>query len=191
MRNRKLSGGLRAVLAILIPILIATAARAGAQQETVLHNFPSTKQDGDDPQAAVVFDAVGNIYGTTTYGGPGACAITIGCGTVFELTPAAGSGWTEKILHAFGYGTDGSNPYGPLVFDAQGNLYGTTIGGGTGAEGPYLSCRPPQTEPGPRRSFTISATMAPTELVPQPASLLTLPAIFTEQPLTGDCTAMA
>ena len=47
-------------------------------------------------------------------------------GTVFELTPAAGGSWTEKVLHSFGSGTDGSNPYASLIFDAAGNLYGTT-----------------------------------------------------------------
>ena len=47
-------------------------------------------------------------------------------GTVFELSPTGGGGWTETVLHSFGNGTDGSYPYGSLIFDAAGNLYGTT-----------------------------------------------------------------
>ena len=50
-------------------------------------------------------------------------------GTVFELTPAGGGTWTEKVLYSFGNGTDGSNPYAGLIFDAAGNLYGTTNDG--------------------------------------------------------------
>ena len=53
------------------------------------------------------------------------------CGTVFELTPAAGGSWTEKVLHNFGSGTDGSYPSAGLIFDAAGNLYGTTSSGGS------------------------------------------------------------
>ena len=47
-------------------------------------------------------------------------------GTVFELTPGAGGTWTEKVLYNFSGGTDGTEPIGALIFDAAGNLYGTT-----------------------------------------------------------------
>ncbi len=51
---------------------------------------------------------------------------------MFELTPTAGGGWTEKVLHSFSWiGTDGVCPYAGLIFDAAGNLYGTTGAGGT------------------------------------------------------------
>lgn len=74
------------------------------------------------------------MYGTTLQGGTNANCYgeNIACGTVFELSPAAGGGWTETILHDFGSGTDGQNPGASLIMDAAGNLYGTTEHGGTG-----------------------------------------------------------
>ena len=54
---------------------------------------------------------------------------------MFELTPGAGGSWTEKVLYSFGNGTDGFAPYSGLVFDAAGNLYGTTYYGGTNSKG--------------------------------------------------------
>src|ERR1019366_8148458 len=55
-----------------------------------------------------------------------------GFGTVFELTPKKGGGWTEQLLHSFNNnGTDGQYPLAGLIFDKAGNLYGTTSGGGT------------------------------------------------------------
>jgi hypothetical protein len=56
-------------------------------------------------------------------------------GTVFELSPATGDAWTENVGHSFGNGTDEGNPYAGLIFDAAGNLYGTTQLGGTYASG--------------------------------------------------------
>ena len=83
----------------------------------------------------MILDSAGNIYGTTAYGGGSSvCQSELsGCGTVFELSPAIGGGWSEKILHRFvssDEGLDGEVPYGPLVMDAEGNLYGTTLQGG-------------------------------------------------------------
>jgi uncharacterized repeat protein (TIGR03803 family) len=104
----------------------------GGWTETVLHNFEDNGSDGFYPQASLIFDAAGNLYGTTVNGGTSTCGGGYGCGTVFELSPKPGGGWTETVLHSFGDGTDGANPYwGGLIFDAAGNLYGTTTGGGT------------------------------------------------------------
>ena len=72
------------------------------------------------PVAGLILDASGNLYGTTSEGG------AYVYGTVFELTPKAGGGWTEKVLHSFGGTGDGISPYAGLIFDAAGNLYGTT-----------------------------------------------------------------
>ncbi len=72
--------------------------------------------------AGLIFDDAGNLYGTTGAGG------TYGYGTVFELTPAAGGGWTEQVLHNFN-DADGGKPQAGLILDAAGNLYGTTVRG--------------------------------------------------------------
>jgi uncharacterized repeat protein (TIGR03803 family) len=103
--------------------------------EKVLHTFNGT--DGAGPRASLILDAAGNLYGTTVGGG------TYGYGTVFELTPIAGGGWTERVLHNFNNdGTDGANPYGGLIFDAAGNLYGTTAWGGTYGTGTVFEITP-------------------------------------------------
>jgi uncharacterized repeat protein (TIGR03803 family) len=94
----------------------------GTWTETDLFNFKPL--DGATPNAGLIFDSSGNLYGTTSIGGAS------NNGTVYELTPGSG-GWTEKVLWSFDY-SDGANPYASLVFDSSGNLYGTTYGGGTG-----------------------------------------------------------
>jgi len=98
-------------------------------KEKLLHIFAGGS-DGARPQGGVIADRNGNLYGTTLYGGGGACAqsLVTGCGTVFELHRDG----TETVLHAFAGGTDGSYPYAGLILDGDGNLYGTTSGGGTG-----------------------------------------------------------
>jgi len=64
-----------------------------------------------------------------------------GCGTVFELSPKAGGRWSEKVLHSFAGGSDGSLPQGGLIFDKGGNLYGTTTGNvGSCTHTPYVDC---------------------------------------------------
>jgi uncharacterized repeat protein (TIGR03803 family) len=102
-----------------------TPAGGGSWTEKVLYSF-GNGTDGAYPEAGLILDAVGNLYGTTDEGG------TYYSGTVFELKPAAGGGWTEKVLHNFNNnGTDGAYPYAGLIFDAARNLYGTTNWGGT------------------------------------------------------------
>ncbi len=102
-----------------------TPTAGGGWTEKVLHSFNFNGTDGVQPLAGLIFDAAGNLYGTTLDGGPHAY------GTVFVLTPTAGGGWTEKVLHAFGNPGDGAELYAGLIFDAAGNLYGTTVNGGT------------------------------------------------------------
>jgi uncharacterized repeat protein (TIGR03803 family) len=93
--------------------------------ETILHTFTGTP-DGFNPWTEkLTFDAAGNIYGTTGNGGQ----YGPGGGTAFELTPSGG-GYTETILHSFGLRGDGWAPFGGVVLDPAGNVYGTTVGGG-------------------------------------------------------------
>jgi uncharacterized repeat protein (TIGR03803 family) len=100
-----------------------TPASGGGWNETVLYSFGGVKDDAENPQAGLIFDTAGNLYGTTFDGG------TYGKGTVFELSPITG-GWKETVIHSFGAGKDGFNPMDPLAIDASGNLYGTTYYGG-------------------------------------------------------------
>jgi hypothetical protein len=107
--------------------------------ETILHLFQGKQHhDGEFPSGGVIVDALGNIYGTSSYGGTGDCVllgIKGGCGTVFELSPpqTKGGKWTYTILYSFKGGKDGYLPFGDLVFDGAGNLYGVTyFGGGKG-----------------------------------------------------------
>jgi len=88
-------------------------------KETVLHSFKGTP-DGEYPEAGLVRDACGNLYGTTTGDG------TSNYGTVFKVTPKG----NETVLYRFSGGADGKSPYGGLVLDAAGTLFGSTAGGG-------------------------------------------------------------
>jgi uncharacterized repeat protein (TIGR03803 family) len=118
-----------------------TPTAGGGWTETVLHNFNGT--DGEFPYSSLIFDGAGNLYGTTSAGGTySSCLSGYYCGTVFELTPAAGGGWTETVLHSFGNGTDGYSPSAGLIFDAAGNLYGTTPHGGTYEGGTVFEVTP-------------------------------------------------
>jgi uncharacterized repeat protein (TIGR03803 family) len=115
----------------------------GSWTESVLHRFSGSGVDGISP-AGLIFDHAGNLYGTTTFGGIAACYSNSGCGVVFELTPGSGGLWTESILHTFGGGADGGNPYydASLIFDQEGNLYGTTAYGGRANLGTVFKLSP-------------------------------------------------
>ena len=114
-----------------------SASAGGGWTETVLHSFNNDGTDGWYPQAGLIFDAAGNLYGTTARGG----AYTY-YGTVFELSPNGSGGWTETVLHSFGNGADGVFPFAGLTFDAAGDLYGTTYLGGTYDEGTVFELTP-------------------------------------------------
>jgi len=107
----------------------------GTWKETEIYTFAGYPNDGANPYAGLTIDSSGNLYGTTELGGNGACIRVknpVGCGTVFELSYSAATGWTEKVLYTFqgAYGNDGSSPTARLIFDGSGNIYGTTSTGG-------------------------------------------------------------
>ena len=107
----------------------------GGWTHSVLHNFSYLDGSANSPTTPLILDAAGNLYGTTTSGG------TFGAGIAFELSPQAG-GWTFKRLHAFGNGKDGQIPSGGLVLDATGNLYGMTSAGGAYGNGTVFELSP-------------------------------------------------
>src|SRR5258706_6642308 len=102
MRGNKHHFQIAALMAILV--LFLTGEQAAAQHETILYNGTTY---------------TGGAYGTTNNGG-----------TVYELTPQSGGGWSQRVIHSFGSGTDGALPHANVILDTAGNLYGTTAGGG-------------------------------------------------------------
>ncbi|MGA8762307.1 MAG: choice-of-anchor tandem repeat GloVer-containing protein [Candidatus Sulfotelmatobacter sp.] len=96
---------------------------SGSWKLTTLHSFGGAA-DGQTPLAGLLLDSVGNLYGTTQFGG------TFGVGAVFELSPATGGKWNYQVLFSFN-NTDGAQPGSSLILDGSGNLYGTTLAGGS------------------------------------------------------------
>jgi uncharacterized repeat protein (TIGR03803 family) len=95
-----------------------------SNNETVLYSFIAGS-DGAQPEADLIMDAAGNLYGTTMSGG------SVGLGTVFKIDTSN----HETVLYSFTGGSDGAYPQAGLIRDASGNLYGTTTGGGSGGSG--------------------------------------------------------
>jgi len=102
-----------------------------AGQQTVLYSFTG-QLDGGQPNASVILDSAGNLYGTTVGGG------AAGHGTVFKLDKTG----TETVLYSFMGGTDALAPNADLLRDAAGNLYGTSIAGGTSGSGTVFKLTP-------------------------------------------------
>jgi len=98
---------------------------------TLLYTFKGTP-DGAQPSAALLRDSAGNLYGTTSAGGPD------GVGTVFKIDPSG----NETILHSFSSGADGAFPLAPLSGDPQTLMYGTTSEGGAGNSGTIFQIDP-------------------------------------------------
>ena len=95
----------------------------GGWNPAVIHTFDQTNMD---PEGTLVLDQAGNLYGTTAYGGAKSA------GTVYKLTPAKPGKWTFRILHSFDAENpqEGNDPYGGVVLDPAGNIYGATSYGG-------------------------------------------------------------
>jgi uncharacterized repeat protein (TIGR03803 family) len=123
MKFAKHTSGIGMMLIMLLAL--APTLPAQTQTLTVLHNFTNLP-DGARPVGRLLLDPAGNLYGTTTIGG------TIGYGSVFKVDP----GGNESVFYSFagpalGLPPDGNEPLGGLIRDAAGNLYGTTLHGGT------------------------------------------------------------
>ncbi len=142
-----------AIYTALLPLAAGThtCGNLGAQQsagcgivfkiapngtETVLHVFTGGS-DGGAPGASLIIDKAGNLYGTTGANGTAdSCDHELyGCGTVFKIAPNG----TETLLHVFTGGGDGGAPAASLTIDDAGNLYGTTVGGGSADDCGYGS----------------------------------------------------
>jgi len=103
-------------------VVFELSRSGGGWTETVLYRFDVLNSEGRNPAAGVVLDSAGNVYGTTLNGGSN------NAGALFQLSPSGGS-WTATALHGFGATGDGKTPFGGLISDQQGNLYGTTEDG--------------------------------------------------------------
>jgi uncharacterized repeat protein (TIGR03803 family) len=109
----------RFILGLILLMPMCLVETWAAPQFKVLYAFTG-RQDGGEPVGAPIFDSNGNLYGSTSsYGG-------YTSGSIYELTPTPSGSWTMKVLHQFRAGEDGEGPWASLIFDAAGNLYGTT-----------------------------------------------------------------
>jgi uncharacterized repeat protein (TIGR03803 family) len=116
-----------------------------------LYDFGVNFHDARGPEARAVFGPDGTLYGFTPYGGSGNCLVDGigGCGAVYNLRPPAticrtdACPWTETVLYSFTGGADGEYPHEvDPVFDQAGNLYGTTLHGGSGNLGVVFELTP-------------------------------------------------
>jgi uncharacterized repeat protein (TIGR03803 family) len=129
------SSTVAAVTMTLITILLLAPGAWAASGYNILYSFTGGT-DGSQPTAVPIFDAAGNLYGTTRYDG------AYGYGNVFELTPNLDGTWTFAVLYSFTGGKDGANPWASLIFDSIGNLYGTTCNGGAHGHGTVFKLTP-------------------------------------------------
>lgn len=117
----------RALAAVAVTLIVVLALAPGSWavgKYKVLYTFTGGV-DGGLPEDGLIFDAAGNLYGTTGYGG------SYGVGTVFELMRNSDGSWTESVLYSFSGSSDGGYPNAGLIFDTSGDLYGTTVGPST------------------------------------------------------------
>ena len=108
----------------LSAVFILSLAAATATTTDVIFSFD--EDNGEYADTDLETDAAGNIYGTTVLGGD------FGSGTVFKLSHTS-TGWVQTVLYSFTSGADGGEPYKGVTIDRQGNLYGTTVTGGSGS----------------------------------------------------------
>jgi uncharacterized repeat protein (TIGR03803 family) len=122
-------------------IVYKLAPSGSTWTESVLYSFKGVDNDGGNPEAGLVLDSEGNLYGTTAGGGTFSLSCYDGCGTVFKLTDSGGK-WQESVLYRFAAGLDGAEPSAPVILDSEGNVYGTTPYAGSGAGGTVFMIEP-------------------------------------------------
>jgi uncharacterized repeat protein (TIGR03803 family) len=105
---------------------------------TVLYSFTGGA-DGGEPYKGVTLDRDNNLYGTAVTGGSGSCEG--GCGVIYRLTNIKGT-WTQKVIHAFTGGDDGSGPGSRVTVDRAGKIYGMTPTGGANGLGTIYKIGP-------------------------------------------------
>jgi len=123
--------------------LMPPSKPGGAWTEQVLHRF-NNFSGGFWPEAGVVADKAGALYGTTNEGGQGSNYCSDGCGVVFKLSPPSkpGGAWTKSVIYRFTGERDGGEPFAGLTFDLAGNLYGATSTGHKNAGAVYKLAPP-------------------------------------------------
>jgi len=126
-RRAAASAALAFATVLELGVVATLSAHAQTYREKLLYSFTGTT-DGASPEASLVRDRAGNLYGTALLGGDPSCTQWQGnsCGVVFKVTEAG----KEKVLYSFTGTPDGASPYAGVVRDAAGNLYGTTWAGG-------------------------------------------------------------
>jgi len=102
----------------------------------VLHAFTGNKDGAVGSLGPLLLDGAGDLYGVTEIGG------TYGAGAVYKLFPTPGGGWKTTALYDFKGAPDAANPYGGLIFDKTGNVYGTTYFGGANGMGTVFQMIP-------------------------------------------------
>jgi uncharacterized repeat protein (TIGR03803 family) len=107
------------------PLFVIALSLATATATTTDVIFSFEEDEGEYADTDLETDSAGNIYGTTVLGGD------FGSGTVFQLR-ATPNGWVHTVLYSFTSGADGGEPYKGVTLDREGNLYGTTVTGGSG-----------------------------------------------------------
>jgi uncharacterized repeat protein (TIGR03803 family) len=118
-------------------VIKLTPTATGPWTETTIYSFIAGSGDGWRPNSGLTQDAAGNLYGVTINGGTNQ-----GSGTVYKLSPNSNGTWSESLLYSFYPRPDGQYPSGEVTFDAAGNLYGTTVYGGSSDLGTVYEISP-------------------------------------------------
>src|SRR5438876_587083 len=141
MRQEKSRFIASVAVSLIVAALVVAPGAWAASTFKILHVFRRFS-GGGNPLANLVSDAAGNLYGTTISGGLSSCPPeeNSSCGVVFKLAPNPDGTWTELVLHRCTCGADGALARAGVILDAAGNLYGTTVIGGSCSFFPYGGC---------------------------------------------------